>query len=93
MDEENATEREYDQVDLELVGIRSVSLRHTPYLEFVRKHIFPDAVGYTWRQGAPTVIIGRRLAGGRLIEVEIPRWQIEDLMHRHHEVGEQLPFL
>jgi hypothetical protein len=91
MDEENATERPIRST-LSWWVLPEVTPLPTPYLEFVRKHIFPDAVGYTRLPGAPTVL-ERRLAGGRLVEVEIPRWRMEDLMHRHHEVGEQLPFL
>ena len=92
MDDDDVTEREYDQVDSELAGIRSVSSRPTPYLEFIRKRIFPDAVRYTPHQGALMIIIERRLAGGMPVEANIPLWQIADLMRRC-AVGEQLPLL
>lgn len=91
-DQEDVTAREHGQVDLKLAGIRSVSCRHTPYLEFIRKNIFPDAVGYLSHEAALMVIIERRLAGGMLVKANIPLRQIEDLMRRC-AVGEQLPLL
>lgn len=60
-------------------------------LHLVRRYIYPGAVGALMPPGLPSAIIERRLMGGRMVEVKIPRWQIEDLMRDHHVVGEQLP--
>lgn len=57
----------------------------------VSRFIFPDAVGALMPPGAPSAVIELRLMGGRLVEVEIPRWRIEELILDPRVVGEQLP--
>lgn len=91
-DEEDVTER----VESEMAGRHGVPTRHTDispsYLEHVRERVFSDAVGVYLPSGTPTAII-RRMVDGELVEVEVPRWRVANLMPRSYRAdGEQLEF-